>query len=524
MSALVVAVMALTSCATGNQAPADAGTTGGNGADTTAPADGGGQAASDVRDELIFLTGAFPVTLDPVMMNDHPSAQIRLMIFETLVSLNPRTMELEPGLAVSWDFEDAQTLNMELRQGVYFSNGDPFTADDVSFTIERAIESTHTRSMFEMIEYVEIHDDHNITLHLSEPFMPILHTLSTGQLGIVNANVARELGFDGFHENPVGTGRFIFDSQVLGDRTVVVRNENYWGELPHLRQITFRVIPEQPIRFIEVETGNADIGFSILPTDVQRAEETDSVVLHRHLNFSYNYIGFNTASGPLADIRVRQAIAHALQLQPIIDNAFAGTGMPGTGPLTTLHDMSIATEPFEFDLDRSRELLAEAGFPDGLSLRFWTNAGNQARADVAQLVQSQLRQVNIDVEVEIIEWGTYLEATAAGEHDMFMLGWISQPDPHFGVDMLFHSRNVGAPGNRSFTVNAEIDRLIEEGKGELDPVRRAQIYADLQNAIREELPHIFLHFGEELIVTTPEVRGFFPAPTGSPWLWEVYFE
>ena len=523
MSALVVAVMALSACTAGSQGTADTGNQGGG---TTTADSGGAQDAggSGVQDTLTILTGAFPVTMDPVMMNDQPSAQIRLMIFETLVALNQRTLEFDPVLAVNWEFEDAQTLHVELRQGVYFSNGDPFTAEDVQFTFQRMAESPHTTSMVQEIDHVEIVDDFNVIFHLTEPFVPILATLGLGQAGIVNANVARELGFDDFHTNPVGTGRYVFHSQVLGDSTTVVRNENYWGELPHIREMTFRVVPEQTTRFIEVETGNADIALAILPSDVQRAEDTPSVELHRQLNFSYNYIGFNTQSGPLADVRVRHAIAHAINIPPIIDAAWFGTGMQATGPLTTLHTHTVATEPFEFDLDRSRELLAEAGYADGLSLRFWTNAGNQARADVAEMVQAQLRQVDIDVELEIIEWGTYLEATAAGEHDMFILGWISQPDPHMGLNMLFHSDNVGSPGNRSFTMDPTIDRLIEEGKSELDFNRRGEIYAELQHYIRDLAPHIFLHFGEELAITRPEVRNFFMAPSGSPWFWEVYFE
>jgi len=523
--AILSATLLLGACASPEPQPAaqDAAAAGGANAPAETSAEAPAPGGNADRDELNIVVASFMASLDPVLSNDTPSHQIRQMIFEPLVRFNPRTLEMYGVLATSWDMPDAQTVNFELRQGVYFSNGDRFTASDVAFTFERAIESPLTRALFEAIDYVEVIDDYNVTFHLNRPFVPILTQLTLVQASIVSERAVREFG-DDFQDNPVGTGPFVLEEIVLGDRTVVTRNENYWGQAPHMRQVTFRVIPEQAQRFIAVEVGDADIALMIAPTDVPRAETTPSVVLHRNLNFSYNYIGFNLAQGPTADQRVRHAITYALNLDSIVDNAFAGTGQLITSPIVPMTQFAIEMEPFETNLDRARELLAEAGYPDGFSINFWSNAGNQTRADVGTMVQHQLRQVGIDVTTEIIEWGTYMERTAAAEHDMLILAWVGTPDPDFHLNMLFHSRNLGLAGNVSHIDNPEVDRLLDEARVELDVARRGELYAELQHLLRDIRPHIFLVQNEELNITTPYVRGFFSAPDVLPRFWEVYFD
>ena len=524
LSAMMATALLLGACTSPAQPPAGGG---GGGATGTTAADapaGGGGADGDVRDELTVAMATFIISLDPVMQNDTPSHQVRQMIFEPLIRFDPHTQELYGVLATNWDMPDAQTVNFELRQGVYFSNGDRFTGHDVAYTFERALESSFTRAMFGAIDHVEVVDDYNVTFHLNMPFVPILNQLTFVQASIVNARAAQELG-DAFQDSPVGTGPFVLDHMVLGDRTVVTRNDNYWGPAPHLRQVTFRVVPEQSNRFIEVETGNADIALMIAPTDVPRAEETPSVELHRTPNFSYNYIGFNMRSdGPIADERVRHAITYALDIDAIVHNAFAGTGQRLTGPVTSLTQYHIPMEPFTPNLDRARELLAEAGYPDGFSVRFWSNEGNQARADVGVMVQHQLREIGIEVTTEVVEWATYLERMGQAEHDMFILGWVGSMDPDFHLYMLFHSENLGTSGNMSWLDHPEVDRLLDEGRMELDPVRRGEIYAEFQQLIRDIRPHIFLHQSEELNISTPEVRGFRSSADVLPRFWQVYFE
>ena len=479
---------------------------------------------AEIRDELVIVVPSMPVSLDPISSHDNGSVLVRNQIFDSLISLNPVTQELEPGLAVSWEMEDAWTVHMELRRGVYFHNGNRFTASDVQFTFNRLLEAPLTRAIVEMIEYIEIHDDYNITIHLNEPFVPILNIFAANSSRIVNERAVLEMG-DRFHERPIGTGPFKFEEILLGDRVILTRNDNFWGETSALREMTFRVIPEQANRFIEVETGNADIAIMVAPSDIPRAEATDGITLHRTPSFSYTYIGFNMQSYPLADIRVRHAINHALNTEAIAMTAFSGTGSPATGPLSSLSLFSVDVEPFEFDVERALELMAQAGYSEGFRLSVATNAGNQVRADIAEMVQNQLRAINIDVTIDIYEHAIFLERTAAGYHDMFVFGTTpANPDPNTLLYSMFHSSMFGAPGNRMFYYNPEVDRLLHMGRAELDKAVRAQMYADVQHLIRDDAPQVFLHQGEEIHISRSNVRNFSATANGVHRFWQIYFE
>jgi len=483
-----------------------------------------GVGASGTPDELIIVVPSMPVSLDPIGSNDNGSVLVRNQIFDSLISLNPATQELEPGLAVSWEMEDAQTVRLELRRGVYFHNGDYFTASDVQFSFDRLRDAPLTRAIVGMIEYVEIHGDYDITIHLNEPFAPILNVLAANASRIVSERAVLELG-DRFHENPIGTGPFKFEDIMLGNRVVLTRNDNFWGEQPTLSKMTFRVIPEQANRFIEVETGNADIAIGIAPSDIIRAEVTEGITLHRGQSFSYTYIGFNMQNYPLADVRVRHAINHALDTETIALAAFSGTGSPAAGPLSRLSLFAVDVEPFEFNVERALELMAEAGYADGFELSISTNAGNQVRADIAEMVQNQLRAINIDLTIDIYEHAVFLEHTAAGEHDLFVFGTTpANPDPNTLLYSMFHSSMSGAPGNRMFYRNPEVDRLLDDGRAELDQAVRAQMYADIQHMIRNDAPQVFLHQGEEMHISRSNVRNFSATANGVHRFWQIYFE
>jgi peptide/nickel transport system substrate-binding protein len=180
---------------------------------------------------------------------------------------------------------------------------------------------------------------------------------------------------------------------------------------------------------------------------------------------------------------------------------------------------------YDFNLARSRQLLAEAGFPNGFSTIIYTNEGNAVRADLAEIMQNQLAQVGIRAEVRIIEWGAYLDMTARGEHTIFILGWVTVTgDPDYGLYSLFHSGTFGAPGNRTFYSNPEVDRLLDAGRMETDPARRLQIYYDVQRVIHRDVPWIFWHTGEIVTGVRADVRNVRLTPMEYYRMWEVYFE
>jgi peptide/nickel transport system substrate-binding protein len=326
-----------------------------------------------------------------------------------------------------------------------------------------------------------------------------------------------------FHENPTGSGPFKFDSITLGDRVELSRFEEYWGDKPVFSKLTWRAMPEATNRLIEVEAGNADIALHINPSDIARAESSSSLVLHRKLGVGAHYLGLNVLKAPFDDIRVRQAIAHALDLETISNVCYEGSGSFGASAIPSVIWGGVTIEPFGYDVERAKQLMAEAGLADGFSTSLWYNTEDQQYAQAVQMIQNQLREINIDVTITAYEWATYLDLTEVGEHEMFLLSWYTPTgDADYGLYDTSSTMGWGA-GNRSFFSNPDIDALLIEGRSSVDPARRLAIYADAQELIRDEAGNIHFHYTEELHVTTPNVRGLVLNPNGQHDMWRITF-
>ena len=501
-------------------------------AQPTVPADGADTPAGEAtvdggHEQLRVVVNSLPVSLDPHFNNDTPSIRFRRAIFDSLISQNDRDLSLQPGLATDWEMIAPDQVRLELRQGVYFHNGDAFNADAVEFSLMRAADSPGILGMTNMIESVEIIDDYNVIVHLNIPFVPMLNQLSLSQLAIVSPRAVQEAEAAGadFADTPVGTGPFVFDNFIPGSELTLTRNDDWWGPTPAFEGILARAIPEQGNRLIEIETGNADIAIDGAPMDIPQAEASPNVVVQQGASTTITYLGFNMIDGPLADIRVRHAIKHALNMDAIINVAFAGAANTAHSLISSITWGYASQEPFELDLERSRELLAEAGYPDGMEMRLWYNAGNQQRADMAEMIQNQLLPAGISVTVETIEWASYLERTANAEHDMFILGWApTTQDPDVSLFALLHSSNVGNPGNRSFFVNERADYLLERGRSELDYDTRLALYAELMEIVQYESPVMFAVEQDAIHFTRPGLGGFYPTPNNLQHFYLFYLE
>ena len=228
---------------------------------------------------------------------------------------------------------------------------------------------------------------------------------------------------------------------------------------------------------------------------------------------------------PFYDIRVRQAINYAVDVQEVIDIALEGAGEIATSPLMELifgADNDI--EGYPYDVEKAKALLKEAGYENGFKTTLWTN-DSTVRQTIAEVVQAQLKEVGIDVVIEPLEWSTYLDKTAAGEHDMFILGWTTVTgDADYGLYQLYHSSQQGGAGNRTFYNNPEVDELLDAGRVELDREKRLDIYQKAQNIIVEEAPNLFLYFENKNVGIKKNVKGFKLHPAGHHTLYNVYFE
>src|SRR5699024_7422407 len=275
------------------------------------------------------------------------------------------------------------------------------------------------------------------------------------------------------NQNPAGTGPFVFESWTPGESVVLTRNDDYWGETAKLDSVTFKVVSEQSARIAELETGVSHVADAIGPNNISRVDGMADASVLQEPSVSVSYIGINVQQEPFDDVKVRQAISMAIDKEQIIEGVYKGVGIPAVGPLAPPafgYDENVSG--IEYDLDQAKELLAEAGYEDGFETTIWTN-DSEERVNTAVAIQSQLAEIGIDVKIEELEWGAYLERTANGEHDMFILGWsVVTSDADYGMFPLFHSSAVGSTGNRSFLEDDDLDAVLDEARRETDPEAR----------------------------------------------------
>ncbi len=473
---------------------------------------------------LVVGQGSDAVSLSPHNTNDQPSARVMKQVYDTLV-VQTESLELEPGLAESWEQIDDLTWEFNIRQGVTFHDGSPLTAHDVAWTLNRLRDPATAAPAAFIIGFadtIEAVDDHTVRLTTTAPFAPLLVHLSHTATSILSEAAVTAAGEDYGTSVVVGTGPFKFVSWQTASQIVLERNDDWWGGEVLPAEVVFRPIVEGTVRAIELEAAGIDLAYALEPRDYLRLQENPGVVVDEIETLSTNYIGFNADKEPFDDVRVRQAINHALDVGAIIDAIYEGLGAPASGPISPqVFGANTELEGYDYNPDRARELLAEAGYPNGFSTTIWTN-DNPLRIQIAEIAQAFLADVGINVDVQVLEWGAYLDGTAAGNHDMFILGWVTvTADADYGLYALFHSSQFGAAGNRTFWSSERVDELLELGRSEADADARAAYYAEAQEIIAAEAPWVFLNVTLEFNGWRPNVEGFVPHPAGHHRLWNI---
>lgn len=498
------------------------------------------------------LVMSFPtdiISMDPHGSEDTPSEQVRNTIYEGLVK-HDENMDIIPGLATEWEQIDETTWEFKLREDVTFHDGSEFNAEVVKANIDRiqdVARASPREFILEMISEVNIIDDYTVEIVTEYPFSPLLGNLSHGAGKMLSKDLIdedyqnaldeagldttleeyyeiREIGGEEYEEiasqisnstgaiveqNPVGTGYLQFDSRNPGETTKLVAYEDYWGGPPTIDSAEFKAVSETNSRIAELETGTSDFIARSESNNIDRIESNENLTLEKTDALAIDYIGINTEKEPFNNKLVRQAITHAFDQEAVLSGVFNGSGTPAIGPLSPVtlgYDENL--ERLEYDMDRARELLKEAGYEDGFDATIMVNEDNPERLDTAIWMQESLAELNINIEIEQVEWGAYLEMTGNGEHDMFVLGWSNPPaDPNHLLSTLFHSDMIGSAGNRSFFSNEEFDELIDEGKKESDEGAREEIYKQAQEILIDEAPAIFIRYPENLNAYQSNISG-----------------
>jgi peptide/nickel transport system substrate-binding protein len=497
---------------------------------------------------LIFARGGDSESLDPGSTTDGESSRVTKQILEGLLEFDKESFEVTPGLAHDWDVsEDGLTYTFYLEEGVTFHDGTDFNAEAVKVNFERWADPSHefafaddgyVYSMYgtmfggykgddgHVIKEINVVNDHEIQFVLNRPLGFFLQNLAMSYFGITSPAALAEYGAT-INENPVGTGPFKFVSWSKDDSIILEKFEDYRVEgLPKLDRVVFSVIPDNAARLIALKSGEIDIMDGLNPDDAVGVESDDNLILYERAENNFGYVGFNTQKEPFDNQTLRQAISYAIDRQSIADALYAGYAVAAKNPLPPSYmGYNDDVEPYAYDPEKAKELLAEAGYADGLEIELWTMpVARPYMPDpetVAVIVQSNLADIGITAEIVREEWAPYLEKTMNGEHQMYMLGWSgTNGDPDYFLSSLLHGSNIGT-SNRSFYQNTDVDELLDAAKVAVDQEERASLYSDAQALISEDVPMVPLVHSRPVLATTSAVKNYVPHPSTSESLAEV---
>jgi peptide/nickel transport system substrate-binding protein len=456
--------------------------------------------------DLIVAQQTDAKSLDPTGSNDVYSHNLNLNIYDRLFDWSSE-MKVEPSLAESYTQIDPLTLEVKIKKGVKFHNGDELTAEDVKFTLERAANQPQVMVYFSPIKAVDIIGPYTIRITTEKPYGPLVNALAHAGGSIVNKKYVTADEKKAFLE-PIGTGPFKMESWQSGDRIILTANKNYFQGPPGVDKITYRVIPESVTRAIALETREVDIVLVVDPVDAPLVKAKKYLKVYEMPALSMTYLGFNCEKAPLSDRRVRRAIVSAINLSDIVDTAFLKAAVPANSavPQGVMGFNKKLKAPLR-NIEESKALLKDAGIKDRLELKLWINE-NKSREDSAVIMQAQLAEVGIDVTIEKLDWGAYLDKLGRGEHDLFILGWSSSPDPNEAMDALFNSKNKGHAGNRSFYGNARVDELLSKGAESTDPAVRIPLYEEAQEIVCDEVAVLPLVNPINIVTVQDYIEGF----------------
>jgi len=466
---------------------------------------------------LVMLIESSPTNLDPRVGVDAQSERIDSLIFDYLV-VRGSNLDATPGLAERWEIPDPLTYVFHLRRGVRFHDGRPLTSRDVKWTFDSLlggkIRSTRAAA-YRFVDRIDATDDFTVIFHMKEPDATLLWNLTDGAVGIVPFGSGDEIS-----RHPVGSGPFKFVSAETDKEVVIEGNDDYWGEKAKLRRVRFAVVPDATTEALELRKGSGDIASNSLTPDTVLTLEREPLLAVEHApGTEVQYLGFNLRDPILKDVRVRQAIAYALDRGPIIEYLWRGEAQPARSVLPTQSWAYNGDVPsYEHDPEKARSLLDAAGYPATDGVRFHigmkTSTTESTRLIVA-VMQQQLRQVGIVLDIRSFEPATFFADVTHGAFQLYSLRWVGgNQDPD--IFYVFHSARFPPNGaNRGFYSNPKIDALIDQGRREVNPSVRKPIYAEVQRILANDLPYVDLWYLDNVLVHNKRVVNLKLNPAGN---------
>jgi peptide/nickel transport system substrate-binding protein len=474
--------------------------------------------------------------LIPNITSDGASHEVGNMIYDGLVKAD-KDLNFVGAMAESWEFSpDCLELTWKLKRNIKWHDGHPFTAEDVLFTYQAMINPktpTAYKEDFLAVKSAEVIDPYTVRVRYARPLAKAVQSWSMWMLPkhlLENYVANGKLKESPENSRPVGTGPYRFQEWKSGEKVVLVSNNEYYEGRPYLGRIVYRVIPNQGTIFLELKAKGVDLASL---TAIQYARQTEYPAFrkafrkYRYPSSAYTYFGFNLKDPRFADRRVRQAFAHAIDKQELMEGVLMGLAREATGPIRPgSWAYTNKVTRYDYSPEKAKALLAEAGWKDNgdgvlrdkdgkaFSFTIRTNQGNEERKKVAEILQQRLAAIGVKTEIQVIEWASFIkEFIKKKRFEAVVLGWGVGTDPdQYGV---WHSSQMGPDQlNQISYANSEVDRLLEEGRASCHQQERIKYYHRFQEVLAEDQPLVFLYFRDALPVVSSRVQGIQPAPSG----------
>lgn len=483
-------------------------------------AEGGDTKASgDVDQEITYASTTDAIGLSPIMTNDSVSSSVIEQVYETLFERNPETMEIEPKLAESYETPDDLTWVIKLKEGITFQDGTPFNAEAVKYTFDKLRDpatAAPRASLLEPVDEINVIDETTVEIKTKYPYGPLLAALSHSNSAIVSPTADQK---QDLMQDPVGTGPFKFVSWTSGDQIVLEKNEDYWNEPAALDRVTFKVVPETSTAISMLQTGEVTF-LDALPTEqVSRIESIENVEVTKKEGTPVYYMTFNHSRERNQNPEFRKAIASAINRDAFVES-LNGLGVRSdsiVGPQVFGYNEAADNAGTSYDPELAKQLVEENGFGAEPIKMLVANRDNYLLQ--AEIVQAQLTEAGFNVEIETMEWATFLDTAGAGEYDITFLGWSNVTGD--GSELLyptFHSDNIGA-SNRSQYNNPEFDKLVDASRTTVDQEERKKIINEANMMLLEDNAAIVMYHGIVTAATDNTMRGLELDPTGQ---WSLY--
>ncbi len=462
--------------------------------------------------EIVYVVGTEPTTMDVHLCTDAATSRILLQVHETLFKPDAETGEAKPWLAESaTEAEDHLSWTIKLREGVRFHDGSEMTAEDVKYTFDRLLDpatGSAKASALDGVVSCEVLSPYELKVNLSGRNMIFPQTLTNYTTAIMSKAALEEYGLDGYSTHPSGTGPFVLKSWEPGIEMVFEKNQNYWGVEPTVDKLTVKAVAEDASRVMMIKTGDADIIWGVSPTLVENLKSDPNVAIHSRPGYRTIFIGMNQNFEPFKDERVRAAVNYAINKQEIIDTVLAGVGgsYPAGIEATPIQNALMDLDPYEQDLDKAKQLMAEAGYADGFDVVFYTPEGRYPMdRQVAEVVQNMVSKIGIRADLQVLEWGTYQEKLKNRDLQMFLLGkGSSNGDSEF--NFLVHIKTGGGQNYWECSY-PEVDEMLANLSNSASLEERTETLYEIQRIIQEKYTFAVLYYQNQIVATAADLDG-----------------